>query len=191
MVTVARQAGSHGSVTVDYSTSDGTAVQGTDYTSTQGTLTWEDGEDATKSISIAIPQSDQFPGTKQFVIRLSNPSAPASLGSPSASTVVIVGTLATKSIGAWVKCNGTDDSQGTAAALSAAKNNAFALVIDCPIRIHFTGRSAQSLVIEDGTTVEFQGSGAVTIDNVSPPPLQVPHPANVTLINWNVNFPNG
>jgi hypothetical protein len=189
VVTVARQAGSYGPVTVNYSTSDGTAVQGTDYTATQGTLTWEDGDDQPKTIAIAIPQSDQFSGTKQFVIRLSDPSAPASLGSPSVSTVVIAGTLATKSISAWVKCDGTDDSQGTAAALSAAKNNAFALVIDCPIRIHFSADSAQSLVIEDGTTIEFQGSGAVTIDNVSPPPLQVPHPSNVTLINWNVNYP--
>jgi len=191
MVTVARQVGSYGAVTVNYSTSDQTAVQGTNYDSTQGTLTWENGDEAPKTISISIPQSEQITGTKQFVIKLSDPSAPSSLGSPSVSTVTIVGTLATKSISAWVKCDGTDDSQGTAAALSAAKNNAFALLIDCPIRIHFSGQTADSIMIEDGTTVEFQGSGAVTIDDVSPPPLQIPHPENVTLINWNVNYPAG
>jgi hypothetical protein len=87
-----------------------------------------------------------------------------------------------------VKCDGTDDSAGTQAALSAAKNNAFALIIDCPIRIHFTG-TAKTIDIEEGTTVEFQGNGAVTIDDVSPPPLQVVNPANVNLVNWKVNYP--
>jgi Calx-beta domain len=172
-----------------YSTVDGTAVQGTDYEFTQGTLTWEDGDTSPKAITIPIPQSDSFTGTKQFSVKLSAPSAHASLGSPSVTSVTIVGTLVTKSISEWVKCDGVDDSTGTAAALNAAKNNAFVLIIDCPFKVHFSGNVAKTIAIQDGTTVEFQGDGAITIDNVSPPPLEVVNLQNVTFVNWNVSYP--
>jgi len=188
-MSVTRQTGSAGAVTVNYSTADGTAVQGTDYDFTQGTLTWEDGDAQPKMVTVKLLQSDTA-GTKQFALKLSSPSDHASLGSPSASTVTVVGTLVTKSISEWVKCDSTDDSTGMAAALAAAKNNAFILVFDCPIKVHFTGKVAKTLNLEDGTTVEFQGDGALTIDNLTPAPLQVAAGATVSFVNWNVGYPS-
>jgi hypothetical protein len=44
VVTVARENGSAGTVSVDYATSNGTATAGTDYTAGQGTLTFEPGQ---------------------------------------------------------------------------------------------------------------------------------------------------
>ena len=40
--------------TVDYATSDGTAVAGTDYTATSGTLTWDKGDTDDQVISIPL-----------------------------------------------------------------------------------------------------------------------------------------
>src|SRR5262249_51459817 len=57
-VVVRRLFGSHGAVTVHYSTADGAdlnkAVAGRDYTATSGTLTWADGDTAPQTIHIPL-----------------------------------------------------------------------------------------------------------------------------------------
>lgn len=46
--------GSGGAISVDYSTADGTALDGVDYTETQGTLNWPDGDDDLRPIIIPV-----------------------------------------------------------------------------------------------------------------------------------------
>jgi hypothetical protein len=60
-----------GAVTVDYATADGTAVEGSDYTSTSGTLTFGAGE-TSKTISVPVigDTLDEF--DEQFFVNLSN-----------------------------------------------------------------------------------------------------------------------
>ena len=58
-------------VTVDWTTADGTAVAGTDYTSSSGTLTFEPGE-TTKSVSVPLLGSSASTGDKTLELRLSN-----------------------------------------------------------------------------------------------------------------------
>lgn len=63
-------------VTVNYSTSDGTATSGKDYTSQSGTLTFQPGK---QELSVDIPilpltSSNQQGTTQDFYIQLSNPS---------------------------------------------------------------------------------------------------------------------
>lgn len=54
-LTVQRVGGSTGAVRVDYSTQPGTAVAGTDFTVSQGTLSWAAGDSAPKTINISCP----------------------------------------------------------------------------------------------------------------------------------------
>ena len=75
-------------VTVDYSTIAGTAVDGVDYIGTNGTLTFLPGE-LTKSISVPILFNTEFEGRESFRFVLSNPSSGAGLGAKFATTVYI------------------------------------------------------------------------------------------------------
>jgi len=94
-VTVTRSGTTTDAVTVNYATSDGTAVAGTDYTSTDGSLQWGAGDSASKTISVAVSNSVPFSGTKTFTVALSDPSpsADAQLVTPSSATVTISGSL--------------------------------------------------------------------------------------------------
>jgi len=87
-VNIERVGGSAGTVTIDYTTGDGTAFEGSDYTETSGTLTWNDTQDGVQSFSIPLLNNPASAGT-QFSVSLSNPTGGASLGSPSSATVNI------------------------------------------------------------------------------------------------------
>ena len=58
-------------VTVDYATSDGTAVAGEDYTATSGTLAFAPGETA-KTVSVPVLDDAVDEGRETFTLRLSN-----------------------------------------------------------------------------------------------------------------------
>ncbi|MEP6547770.1 MAG: Calx-beta domain-containing protein [Gammaproteobacteria bacterium] len=90
-VVVHRSGGSAGAVTIEYTTTNGTAVAGADFTATSGTLEWADGETTAKSVSIPISTANGWSGTKSFNVTLSNPSGGAEIGSPSAGSVEITG----------------------------------------------------------------------------------------------------
>ena len=90
-VTVDRVGGSSGAAGITYATENGTAVGGTDYTSTTGTLQWADGDSGAQSFSIPISNATPFSGTKSFTIALTNPASGATLGSPSTAIASITG----------------------------------------------------------------------------------------------------
>jgi Calx-beta domain/IPT/TIG domain len=78
-MTVYRYNGSSGTVTVDYATSNGSALAGTAYTAKSGTLTFADGE-VTKDISIPIIDNNTWDGgTSYFNLTLSNATGGASI----------------------------------------------------------------------------------------------------------------
>ncbi|MDE0679498.1 MAG: hypothetical protein OXI11_04675, partial [Gammaproteobacteria bacterium] len=74
-------------VTVDYATSNGTAVAGQDYRAKSGTLTFDPGDEP-KKISVSIIDDSVSESDENFKVRLSNPSN-ATLGSAASSTVTI------------------------------------------------------------------------------------------------------
>lgn len=78
-----------GTVGVTYATGGGTADVGSDYTSTNGTLSFANGE-AIKTISIPIIDNTSILGNKTFNITLSSPTGGASLGTHATSLVSIV-----------------------------------------------------------------------------------------------------
>ena len=67
-------------VTVDYATADQSAQAGTDYTSTQGTLTFAPGE-TTKTITVPVLGDNALESNERFVVQLSNPTN-ATLATP-------------------------------------------------------------------------------------------------------------
>src|ERR1043166_1870383 len=75
-------------ITVDYATADGTAVAGSDYTSTSGTLTFAPGE-TSKSFTVSVTDDSLDEDDETFTANLSNPTN-ATLGSPSTETITIL-----------------------------------------------------------------------------------------------------
>ena len=92
--TVNRTGGTNGPVTVSYETSNGTAVGGTDYTATNGTLTWGSGDGTSKTFSVPVSDAKPFSGDKSFTITLSDATGGASVGTHSSMIATIVGAAA-------------------------------------------------------------------------------------------------
>ena len=89
-VTVSVAGTPSGAASVSYATADGTAVAGTDYTATSGTLQWAASDGSAQTISIPISDAKAFSGTKSFTVSLSAASG-TTLASPSSATVTITG----------------------------------------------------------------------------------------------------
>lgn len=81
-VTVLRSGGGAGSLTVDFATTNGTALAGHDYTSTSGTLTFAAGE-TSKTIQIPILDDATTEADETFTVSLTNTPSLESLGAPS------------------------------------------------------------------------------------------------------------
>lgn len=80
--------GFRGAVSVDFHTTDGTAVAGVDYTAASGTLSWADGEGGTKDIVITILSAGA--GTTDFTVTIDTPTGGITIGPTNVATVNIV-----------------------------------------------------------------------------------------------------
>lgn len=87
-VTVTRTDGSDGRVTVDYATSGVSATSGQDFTSTSGTLVFEDGQ-TSRVIQIPIINDTDSEEDETFVVNLSNPTGGASLGNSGTAVTIL------------------------------------------------------------------------------------------------------
>ncbi len=189
-LTVVRNGGSQGALSVSYKTVDGTALSGKQFTAKTGTLTWASGDGGNKTFSIPISSATPFTGTKWFAVRLTAGTG-TTVGSPSNATVNIIGgtPTVTKSIREWVTCNASiDESFQLEQALLSAANNAFTLIIDCPVRFHTGTASLRSIAVPDGVTLSFQGAGEFLTVSNGPPALKVAHPSEVTFLDWNHTY---
>ena len=88
-LTVFRDGGTDGVVTVVYATSGGTATEDQDYTGQTGALTFADGVDS-QSITVDITDDIFIESNETFVVTLSSITGGAQLGSPASVTVTIV-----------------------------------------------------------------------------------------------------
>lgn len=88
-VTVTRTGGTSGQAWVNYGTKSGTAVYGTNYAHTAGTLYWPSGDGSSKTVTIKLVQQAGFTGTKSFALTLSSPTN-AILGTPASATISLV-----------------------------------------------------------------------------------------------------
>jgi hypothetical protein len=185
-----RNGGTHGAISVSYKTVNETAVAGAQFTAETHTLTWADGDGSHKTFTIPILDTKTFSGKKYFAVRLTAGTS-TMLGSPTSAVVNIVGgtPTVTKSIRAWVSCSETiDESLQLEQALLSAANNAFTLLVDCPVRFHTGTAATRSIAVPDGVTIAFQGAGEFLVVSSGPPALTVAHPADVTFFDGNVTY---
>jgi hypothetical protein len=76
-------------IDVGFSTSNGTAIAGSDYTATTGTLTFGVGE-TTKTVTIPLVADEVIEPNETFSVTLSGPTGGAILGATATATVTIV-----------------------------------------------------------------------------------------------------
>lgn len=77
-----------GAFTVDYATTNGTALASQDYVETRGTVVFGEGE-MRKSIAIPILRDDTAEEAEQLTVTLSNPTGKTALGTVTQATVTI------------------------------------------------------------------------------------------------------
>jgi hypothetical protein len=87
---VTRTGSNIGALTLNYTTSNGTAAAPGDYTTKTGTLTWASGSSVTKKIVVPIINDALAEGDETFFVTLSNPTGGATLGARSKATVTIL-----------------------------------------------------------------------------------------------------
>jgi hypothetical protein len=87
-ITVQRVGGTNGSVTVNYATSNGTGQSGLEYTATNGTLSFAQGE-GTKTFTVAIADDSNVDGSKTFNVTLSSATNGANIGTPGSAVVMV------------------------------------------------------------------------------------------------------
>ncbi|MFC5649782.1 Calx-beta domain-containing protein [Paenibacillus solisilvae] len=87
LLSVSRTGGSAGAVTVDYSTSSGSAAQGTDFGGVSGKLQFAEGE-TWADIEVPIVNEDMYEGDENFTMTLSNPTGDATIGNGSATVTI-------------------------------------------------------------------------------------------------------
>ena len=90
-VTVTRTYGSAGTVSVQFKTADGSALSGTKYITTNGVLSFGDGE-SSKSFPVQVLNTTTAEGPQLFSVLLSNPTGGATLATPTNATVTILNT---------------------------------------------------------------------------------------------------
>ncbi|HEC85628.1 MAG TPA: hypothetical protein ENI48_10375 [Thioploca sp.] len=92
---VSRTHGSHGEVTVSYTTQEGTAKADQDYLETTGALNWGEGDTDNKEIIVSIMSDTVEEANETFTVNLSNPTSDASLGTIPTATVNILDSFGT------------------------------------------------------------------------------------------------
>jgi hypothetical protein len=88
-IMVTRTNGSSGTVTVNYSTANGTAIAGSDYTAANGTLTFADSE-TSKTFTVTILDDGVPEPDKTVNLAISSPGGGASLGNRASAVLTIV-----------------------------------------------------------------------------------------------------
>ena len=92
-LTVQRTGSATAAASVVYGTvaGTGTAVAGSDYTFTKGTLNWAENDSTPRTISVPVSKVTAFSGTKSFTVQLWAPSAGLAVATPGSATAEIIG----------------------------------------------------------------------------------------------------
>ena len=90
VVRVTRTGGSTGPVTATVTTSDGSAVAGTDYTPVHGSVLFADGDATPRAVEVPVlPDQLGGEGDRSVILTLTEPGGCATLGSPATAELII------------------------------------------------------------------------------------------------------
>ena len=89
-VTVIRNGGNYGSISVDVSATSGTAIAGTDFTAVTTRLQWNSGDTTPKTFSVPLINNNIVDGARTVNLQLSNASTNGALGNRPTATLTIV-----------------------------------------------------------------------------------------------------
>ncbi|NOX95421.1 MAG: hypothetical protein GXP04_10125 [Alphaproteobacteria bacterium] len=120
-MTVTRGGNPGVAVTVDYASSNSSAIAGSDYTAVSGTLNFLVNE-TPKNISVATTQDSVYEGNEAFTLTLSNASAPATIG-----TGVATGTINNDDTAPAFSVNNVSVSEGGTLSFTVTKTGSTAL----------------------------------------------------------------
>jgi hypothetical protein len=135
---VTRTDGNSGEVSVQYQITEESTATSSDYTGGSGTLTWIDGDDSDKSLTIQVIEDDEVEETESIQLTLFNPTGEAMLGSPAQAMVKISDNDESKAEASKAEAldsEKTEESKASALdteALDAENTKASALDIEAP-----------------------------------------------------------
>lgn len=89
-VAITRTGGATGKVSVSFATSDGTATNGEDYTTTNATVFFADGESGRRLVNVPIRRDIRAEGNETVQLALSQPGGCAALGAQTTATLTII-----------------------------------------------------------------------------------------------------
>jgi uncharacterized protein (DUF1800 family) len=170
VVNVARANGSSQAVTVAYGTTSGTATAGTDYIAAVGTLSWGDGDSATKSFSIPVLNTTPFSGAKSLTVDLNTPTGGAAVGSPKTATITINGSASSTQAGSLAFAAATysvNQSVGTLTINVARTNGSTG-----PVNVAYVSSNGTATSGADYTAVN--GTLNWTNGDISAKPITIP-----------------
>jgi hypothetical protein len=164
MVAVTRSGDVSGSTSVNYATSDGTAVAGSDYTATNGTVTFNPGE-TTKNITIAMLDDSVYEGPPEtFNVTLSSPTGGAILGTPATARVTINDSEGAPSVGVFnvSVLEGNSGTTNANFAVNLSNPSAQTVTVDYSTAGN-TAASGDDFVAKTGTVTFEPGSTSKTV----------------------------
>jgi hypothetical protein len=147
--TVTLSAASGQTVTVQYATADGTAVAGTDYTATSGTLSFAAGT-TSKTVTVTVLAGATFGPSKTFSLNLSNPSNATVSQGTGTGTIIEAGAAPTLSINS---VSTTEGSSGTKTLLFTVTLSPAVPTGGTPVTVQYA--------TADGTAIAGTDYGAV------------------------------
>jgi len=200
---------SHQIFTVDYSTNDGTAKAGEDYTAVNGTLTFNAGE-SQKTITVPITNDSSYEGNETFTLKLSNSTGGAVLGTNAATITIVDNDVPEPGILAFsnaqfsvnedgtpvnvVTINRTNGIDGQVSATINLNNNTATTPNDYnnnPITVTFAnGETSKTITIPIVDDIQFEGNETIniTLTNVtSGATIGTQDKATLTIVDNEIN----
>ncbi|HUZ08456.1 MAG TPA: Calx-beta domain-containing protein, partial [Candidatus Paceibacterota bacterium] len=155
---VNRVAGSLGSISVQYATADGSALNGVDYSGATGTLNWNSGDVSPRIVTIPLIQTQTVGANKQFSVSLFNPTNSSVGSAPSllASGVISNATLTI------INDNSYGALQFSAPAYNVNENGGYAT-----ITVNRTGGAAGTVSVNYATSPGPNAVGGVNYSDTS------------------------
>ncbi len=88
-VSILREGGTDGAVSIEYDTINASALAGQDYAAVSGVVSWADGEGGAKDVQISIFDDGVIEGNETFNFTIDNPVGDAALLAPRTATITI------------------------------------------------------------------------------------------------------